>query len=348
MRDYRFYNLHDWEPAGLDRVTVPLLRLLRRLLRPVFGRQVEIFQQLGHELEQVRADLNQLRFGIIEDYLDQHENVHLAIGGLGDAWLTIAACYQQKVHVLFGTNRRIESLIARAFRLFDVPVRIVPNFHDDTPEGYALYRYVQTHPHLKNIGYLPPTGLYADWAADPERYFQKVVTRFPTLAKLGKTANLRPTARMIALAPCGSDQKSPEARQRLNVADYHQLVAGLLAQHWTVLTCGSEQDLKYYGLHPHAHHIWLHSDWMVSHPGPRVPSDFRSMLQILNGCDEVISVDTWLKTYSGLAGIPTRVIVTESSLEPRCPGDYIFLNPGWGFQMLTVPKLLQSVGALTA
>lgn len=55
------------------------------------------------------------------------------------------------------------------------------------------------------------------------------------------------------------------------------------------------------------------------------------MLRIVNSANKVISVDTWLKTYSLLVGIPTTVVMTRWNGEYKQYGedvtDWIFLNP---------------------
>jgi hypothetical protein len=57
---------------------------------------------------------------------------------------------------------------------------------------------------------------------------------------------------------------------------------------------------------------------------------FINFLKIINSASEIISVDTWLKTYTLLAGIPTKVIESKfyDSYLPfgHDPSDYVFLN----------------------
>ena len=59
MRDIAFYNVGISELKGFRRVVIPFRRLLRRLLRPIFLRQVELFGQLDAQLENIarRQDL---------------------------------------------------------------------------------------------------------------------------------------------------------------------------------------------------------------------------------------------------------------------------------------------------
>ena len=61
MHDLAFYNVGCDDPRGLRRVVVLARRCVRRLLRPIFLRQVELFQ---HILETQAA---------LADRCDQHE-----------------------------------------------------------------------------------------------------------------------------------------------------------------------------------------------------------------------------------------------------------------------------------
>ncbi len=59
MRDYRFYG-EGMEPKRLRWVVVPARRGLRRLMRPMLYRQVEILEDLGRELDEVKSRLDRL------------------------------------------------------------------------------------------------------------------------------------------------------------------------------------------------------------------------------------------------------------------------------------------------
>jgi hypothetical protein len=152
---------------------------------------------------------------------------------------------------------------------------------------------------------------------------------------------------MVGLAPCASDLRSDTELRHLTAPEYRQLVAGYLDDDCTVVTFGSEQDLDYYGLYEHPHHIWMNSDWSVGYPRERSAIDLERMLAVINGCSRIVSMDTWLKTYSALAGIPTTVIATRRKKPGTNPGDHIFLNPAWGFHVATIEQVLTLRSQLT-
>ena len=64
--------------------------------------------------------------------------------------------------------------------------------------------------------------------------------------------------------------------------------------------------------------------------GNTTHSNLKNMLRIINSAEHVISMDTWLKTYTLLCDIPTTVIKTRWNNEYKVYGeditDRIFLN----------------------
>ena len=57
MSDLAFYNV-GCEPRGLKGALVPLRRALRRLLRPIFQRQVVILQEICDRLDRLEGGQN--------------------------------------------------------------------------------------------------------------------------------------------------------------------------------------------------------------------------------------------------------------------------------------------------
>jgi hypothetical protein len=53
MRDYVFYNVSCGKATGLGRFVGPCRRLVRRLLRPFFQRQVVLFEEMDAEIAEV-------------------------------------------------------------------------------------------------------------------------------------------------------------------------------------------------------------------------------------------------------------------------------------------------------
>ena len=52
MHDYAFYHAGIDGLRGVKRIVVPIRRLLRRILRPMFYRQAEMMQSLGDRVDE--------------------------------------------------------------------------------------------------------------------------------------------------------------------------------------------------------------------------------------------------------------------------------------------------------
>lgn len=75
MSDLAFYNVGCHEARGVRRLVVLARRALRRILRPIFLRQVELFQSLCHRLDAAERRDAEHREGL--DHLTRRQD-HLA------------------------------------------------------------------------------------------------------------------------------------------------------------------------------------------------------------------------------------------------------------------------------
>ncbi len=76
MRDFAFYNAGCEPRRGLRGLLVPIRRLLRRLLRPIFLRQAELLEEIARRQERLEAffcDATALarRLAVLEDRLEE-------------------------------------------------------------------------------------------------------------------------------------------------------------------------------------------------------------------------------------------------------------------------------------
>jgi hypothetical protein len=112
--------------------------------------------------------------------------------------------------------------------------------------------------------------------------------------------------------------------------EYQTLVSIYLQNGYKVYSTGSENDIKFYPQIKNDNHFWLTSDKIICRNKVEKINNFKKFLQIINSATVVVSVDTWIKSYSALAGIKTRVIQNRFNdvYQPVGfdPSDYIFLN----------------------
>jgi hypothetical protein len=85
VHDLAFYDAGCHEARGVRRVVVPVRRLLRRLLRPIFLRQVELLQKLIDRLDAGEASLQSVREQVDglakrQDEVDERVEMVLSFG----------------------------------------------------------------------------------------------------------------------------------------------------------------------------------------------------------------------------------------------------------------------------
>lgn len=278
----------------------------------------------------------------VYSYLAAHSNIYAGVGGIGDALITLAISHKDpNARIIFGVSPHAREFVSQLFKTYGTDALVVGNFNG-TPQGQMTWNLIFDHPNVKSCGHIPKDLNYSDWN-DSQKYVSKLVTRMPFIQKFGKMLNMRNTKRVVGLSPRGSEHVASWKQRFLSKDEYNRVIAKLLTDNVTVMVFGSEADLNHYGVYPDNNVIFMNSNFAVSHPAPKYPVTMRHMLSCINGCDEIISVDTWLKTYAGLAGIPCKVIMNRhyGVSRPRVDvSEDIFLNPLWGFDLVPLESLL--------
>jgi hypothetical protein len=108
VRDLAFYNAGCQETKGVRRAVVPFRRALRRLLRPIFYRQVELLQEIWHRLDHIDHSLQALRhevhtLSLRQDELDEQLKTTLAFGWDYVATVRRLAIMEDQIALLTGT-----------------------------------------------------------------------------------------------------------------------------------------------------------------------------------------------------------------------------------------------------
>ncbi len=108
------------------------------------------------------------------------------------------------------------------------------------------------------------------------------------------------------------------------------MVNTYLKKNYKVYVTGSINDLHFYGLINHKDFYWLNSTSLYEGNGKSSVINLKTMLQIINGANLVLSMDTWLKSYALICRLPTIIIKTRWNNSYKNYGDditdHIFLN----------------------
>jgi hypothetical protein len=98
VRDLAFYNTGCDAPAGKRALLVPPRRLLRRLLRPFFQRQVDLYRELHERIDAIEHALHTIRER--QDRLAAETFAGVALGWDHVALSRRLACLEDAVEAL--------------------------------------------------------------------------------------------------------------------------------------------------------------------------------------------------------------------------------------------------------
>lgn len=252
---------------------------------------------------------------------DKH--YYLGFGGLGDALLLMAICWNDpKARVVFFANQI--PFTRSFFELFGIPVFLHDNIMG-TRIATHIYELMRVLPGFRQSAHLADGLNYNDWSNE-KKYASRISGQTGWIDHLGKEQFDKP---VVVIAPSGSN-KEIQRQRYLHHHEYQQLVEQYLKNEYRVYVTGSISDLHHFKLIDKENFYWLNSDIIYNGNGGSEGIDLKKMLRIINGAEHVVSMDSWLKTYTLLCGIPTTVIKTRWNNRYRSYGedvtDWIFLN----------------------
>lgn len=241
----------------------------------------------------------------VSNWLSSNNDHYLGFGGIGDSVLLLAATWNNSnARVVFFANSGSSEFIKSLFKVFNNDLLILPNIMGSSLANkihnmFLANRKFKTSAHLAD-------GLYHEDWRNQEKYLQRIINSTPWLDVLGKKVHDK---KSVVICPTGSSRDM--ARQRfITRQEYTRLVKKYLNKNWVVFVTGAERDMSFYPL-VDENCYWLSKNGVLEFNGKKTGITIRDMLQIINGADEIISVDTWLKTYTLLVGLPTTMILTR-------------------------------------
>lgn len=263
--------------------------------------------------------LNQIK--LFTQYPDK--NYYLGFGGLGDAILLMAVCWNDpKAKVVFFANHI--PFIRSFFEIFGLSVYLHDNIMG-TKMASHIYDLMRAMPTFQSSAHLADGLDFNDWANE-RKYAARIKGSTPWIGYLGQEQFDKPIA---IIAPSGSS-KEVNRQRYLHHHEYQQLVDIYLNKGFRVYATGSMADLHHFKLINKENFYWLNADRIYSGNGNIENINLTKMLRIINSATQVVSMDTWLKTYTLLCGIPTTVVETRWNNNYRTYGedvtDWIFLN----------------------
>lgn len=257
---------------------------------------------------------------------DTNSEFYLGFGGIGDFLLLAAVCYHNpKAKVIFFVNSGSRQFIENMAGVLGINILIFNNILDRKIAGY-IYKAVVSHHKFKMSAHLPEWLDFYRWV-DVDVYTPRIIPYFPFIDIFG----VSPTngKKIIGLCPSGSI-RSRHPQRHLTKKEYKKIIDLYLELGNSIYTFGSRSDLSYYGVYDDPHCYFLTNESKINHQGQYLKISIQNFFKHINSCDEIVSMDTWLKTYSLMTGIPT--IIIQSRWERRnlpygkSESDLIFLN----------------------
>lgn len=304
-------------PAGRSAVPRPAPKTRKPKKATAFPQPTERLNRHQHEV-----------YWKVKNWVARGGDFYVGFGGAGDAVLTIAACEgNPQARPIFFANH--STLTPRLFQAFGLNPLIIPNIMGQ-PWTHTVVEPVFSHPNFRPSAHLPLNLDYGDWKRNHDHYVKTVPTSAPWKQTLGHVPNPYRTDKVVVICPSGSVRD--RSRQRhLSQDEYQALAQFYLKHNCTVLSAMSEDDLRYYRRVNHPHAAFVSAERFVDGAGRTRLHDVKTFLQYVNSASLVVSMDTWLKTYTLMVGIPTVVLKTRWHGRYKPVGDdisdYIFLHP---------------------
>jgi hypothetical protein len=288
---------------------------------------------------------NRLIFEIRRWIESPNSDYYTGLGGMGDALLVLSSCWNNpRAKIVFFANLCSIDFARQFFQAFQIPALVHPNIMGQ-PWAPRVIDFIKNHPNFRTSGHLADRLDYGDWR-DVHKYKNRIVTQADWISKFGKHPNPYHTQGVISICPSGS-VKDKHRQRFLSREEYEVLARKFLDRNYTVYTVSSEADMRVYGILQHQHAVYVTSDRIVDWKKHTTPIAMNKMLSIVNSSNRVISMDTWLKTYSLICGIPTHVVMTRWNGVYKPVGDdvtdFVFLDPRiWPNIQLTTVEAMAS------
>jgi len=262
----------------------------------------------------------------LNEFMNGDKNVYLTFGGVGDLLLLLAVCYNnEKANIIFLANDESSKFAKKFLDYFNLKYFLYKNLMG-TKYCNIVYKKVTSHPNFTLSAHLADRCDYGDWKKNTDKYKNRLVfgTDWSDLIGIKKRDK-----KYVVICPSGS-HKCEHRRRHLNIEEYNTIVKMYLEKGYEVITASSKDDLKILGFYPSKSCYWLTDSELINCRGISQKIEFNIFLQIIISSDDLVSMDTWMKTFMALCGKSCNVIKTRYNSKYQETGkescDYIFLN----------------------
>ena len=243
-------------------------------------------------------------------------------GGAGDALLLLASFYDTRPDgIIFchpnnvGAARALFDAFPRLSKIYFLPQHTEPFFH--IVLRYAVYQ-------LKNClgaGATPRDGYEEEWKAGLDITKKYRINTSPDwAAELRQNEN----SRRVAVAPQGSQTGMVGSKRNIIAPElWPQVIAHILERGFEPVIFGLPAEAKNYPALPGCTDARGES--------------FPNQMKLIGHCAGLVGADSWAKTFSALAEIPTLVfepIKGADLVTWKDPSDWVFIEPWSQIKMI--------------
>lgn len=251
---------------------------------------------------------------------------YMHFGGAGDALLLLATFLDQHPDAQVISFSNSIPAMRSFFEAFPSLKRVWFLPKNGNPQFHIILRMMMRH--VKNclgMGTTPEGDYFKDWHAGLDIFEQMKVSRRPDWpAKF----RVNPRPKQVVLAPQGSlCGMVGSKRNIIDPAVWPQLIQFILNQGFQPVVIGTPEESKSYPCLAGCEDRRSHS--------------FHEQMEHIANSVMLIGADSWAKTFSALAGIPTIVFEPIKGADwsgKKDPSDFIFLDP---WDSITVVKNLE-------
>ena len=247
---------------------------------------------------------------------------HAHFGGAGDALLLLASFYDARPDgIIFchpngvGAARALFDAFPKLSKIYFLPQHAEPFFH--IVLRYAVHQ-------LKNClgaGTTPKDGYEDEWKAGLDLGKKYRVSQSPDwAAEMRQNEN----SRRVAVAPQGSQTGMVGSKRNIiRPGLWPQVIAHILERGFEPVILGLPTEAKDYPALPGCTDARGES--------------FPGQMKLIGHCAGLVGADSWAKTFSALAEIPTLVFEPVKGADLAAwkdPSDWVFIEPWPGIKMI--------------
>ncbi len=273
-----------------DKIEVKSLKILKPYLNEISHHLAGIFESLGP--------------------------IYVHFGGIGDACLLLSTFYDDNPEqVILSIPNSIPAL-KNFFSNFPKLKKIYFSPYPKLPEYNSVYRQILHQvKNVKGLGATPFNSYFDEWTSLINIFQKYGIKSSCKWVKTFKRKKITPF--QVVLNPKGSSKGMVKGKNnKLNPTYWKPLINFLNKKNIIPIILGTPDETKEYPA--------------IGDIIDKRSFDFKEQMELIASSDLLIGTDTWGKTFSTLAEIPTIVFETMRSKELqnwKDPADYIFIDP---------------------